>query len=232
MKNMEFVIVPRRFLIGLLSFIGLLLLANIIGLYSTYGLGHDYVFGLVPLFDFNGEKNVPAFYSAVALLVASLLLFSVSSLNKKSDEGYYGWTLLAVIFAFLSLDEIASIHERLIAPVRETLDVNGVLFFAWVIPYGAALVVFVASYSKFLWKLPTNIRNLFIISGAMFVTGAIGFELLEGRQVELYGYHNFLFSIFYTCEELLEMVSIAIFIYTLLLHISTRFGTISIRTMK
>ena len=60
---------------------------------------------------------------------------------------------------------------------------------------------------------------LFLISGITFVSGTLGFEMLGGRQAELYGRNNILYALFYTCEESLEMIGIAIFIYTLLTYI-------------
>ena len=39
---------------------------------------HDSLYGLTPLFDFNREGNLPAFYSACALLFAAVLLFVIA----------------------------------------------------------------------------------------------------------------------------------------------------------
>ena len=90
------------------------------------------------------------------------------------------------------------IHERLRVPVRNSLGVSGLLYNAWVIPYGIALVVFVIAYLRFLMSLPKKIMILFIVSGATFVAGAIGFESLSGRQNELYGRNTFNYSLFST----------------------------------
>jgi len=139
------------------------------------------------------------------------------------DSSYLPWLGLAIIFLFLSIDETASFHERLITPVRESLNTSGLLYYAWVIPYGIALTVFVIAYLKFLMSLPKNIMILFVVSGATFVSGALGFELVGGRYVEIHGSSNLLYSFFYTCEEFLEMLGIVIFIYTLLTYIVSQF---------
>ena len=65
---------------------------------------------------------------------------------------------------------------------------------------------------------------MFITSGAIFVLGAIGFEMLSGWQAEVSGKRTYLYMIFYTCEEALEMTGIAIFIYALLSHIVNEMG--------
>lgn len=67
-----------------------------------------------------------------------------------------------------------------------------------------------------------------MLSGAIFVTGAVGFEFFGGNHVKLYGEENFIFSLFYTCEEFLEMLGIALFIYTLLSYIPTQLGSLTI----
>ncbi len=83
--------------------------------------------------------------------------------------------------------------------------------------------IFVIAYLKFLIGLPKRIMVLFVVSGLIFVSGAIGFELLGGRHAELYGTSDLVYTIYYTCEELLEMLGIATFIYTLLSYITSQF---------
>jgi hypothetical protein len=69
---------------------------------------------------------------------------------------------------------------------------------------------------------------LFLVSGATFISGAIGFELFGGRHLELHGNNNATYALFQTCEETLEMLGIALFIYTLLTYIVDQFGTLQI----
>ena len=57
-------------------------------------------------------------------------------------------------------------------------------------------------------------------SGATFIAGAIGFELIGGKRVELYGEDNFIYCLIYTCEEFLEMLGIVIFNYALITYIT------------
>ena len=60
---------------------------------------------------------------------------------------------------------------------------------------------------------------LFLISGSLFVLGAIGFEILGGWQEEIYGKFGIFYAICYTCEEFLEMLGVVIFNYSLLTYI-------------
>lgn len=226
---MNIEIYPKTIFKYLLYIILFLLCANIVGLVFKFYFGHNYVYGLVPLFDFNHEKNIPTLYSSIALILVSVLLLLIAVKHKKNNTSYLPWAILSIIFLFLSIDETATIHDGLIyIAAKDSLNTSGLFFYAWVIPYGIALIVFVIAYLKFLTNLPRNIMVLFIISGSIFVTGAIGFELIEGKVDELYGVDNLLYSILYTVEELLEMFGIALFIYTLLIYIVSQFGRFTI----
>jgi len=160
------------------------------------------------------------------------LLFFIACTFKKENSSHLPWLWLAAIFVFLSLDEMLSIREHLIEPVRDIFETSGLLFYAWVIPYGIALVLFIMAYSTFLLELPKNIMVLFLVSGTIFVSGAIGFELLGGNKKSLPGDNSLLYSVFYTCEEFLEMLGIAVFIYTLLSYIGEHFEHITVTIKK
>lgn len=157
------------------------------------------------------------------VLVFLGILFFVS---RDEQLPYWSWAILSAIFLFLSIDEISSIHEHLDGARQNFLGATtGLFYYAWVIPYTFAVSIFALSYLKFLTRLPKKIRWLFIISGAIFILGAVGFEMLGGWQAELFGNKGLLYSFFYTCEELFEMVGIALFIYTLLTYIVTQLDT-------
>ena len=198
----------------------ILLFANILGAISKLYFKHDFAFGLIPLFDFNAESNIPTLFSSTILIIASALLFLISSIKKNTNHPYSAWVVLAIIFLFLSIDETSSLHEKLTIPLKSSLNTSGLLFYAWVIPYGLALLIFIASYTTFLFHLPQKTRNLFILSGLTFVIGAIGFELLGGMQDEAHGQYNLTYILYYSCEELLEMLGVSIFIYTLASYIN------------
>lgn len=219
---------PKEFFIKNLAVIGFLLLANITGITLKIGLNHDYVYGLVPLFNFNTEMNIPTLYSSLALVLASVLLFIIAFFQRKLNLSYIPWLGLSFIFLFLAIDETSSLHEKFTELVRETLNTSGLLFYAWVIPYGIGLFFFLLAYSKFLFQLPSQTMKYFILSGTIFVTGAIGFELLGGMQADKGSISGVVYSIFYTCEELFEMLGIAIFIYALLSYLVNTFNKLTI----
>lgn len=206
----------------------ILLVINLLGIFLRYQLNHDYVMGLIPLFNFDTEKNIPTLYSSFILILSAILLAFIATEHKRKGDPALLWFILSAIFIFLSIDEMSSIHENLIEPVRATLNTSGLLYYAWVIPYGGAVLVFLALYLGFIMRLQPNIRLLFILSGAIYVTGAIGFELIGGLQASLYGQKNVVYALITTSEELLEMVGIALFIYALNQHIITNFEKLNL----
>ncbi len=235
--SVNIVISPKNVFKKLLYIIFFLLIANITVLIMKYHFKHEFCHGLVPMFDFDAEMNIPTFYSSFALLFSSALLAIIALCHKKSGTSYWLWVGLSIVFLFLSIDEFTSIHECLGEPSERLLKSSGllkssrILFYAWIIPYGIALTAFGIVYLKFLLNLPRKTMLLFIASGIVFVSGAIGFETLSGIQEKLYG-ANSTYALLYTLEELFEMLGVAIFIYALLDYICGQFEHFSITVKK
>jgi len=70
---------------------------------------------LYRFFDLNGEGNFPAWVSGSLLLLTSGLAFLNYHLIsfRKRGRNRWGWLALAVLFLFLSSDEVSGIHESL-----------------------------------------------------------------------------------------------------------------------
>jgi len=228
---MEMKFQPKKVALFLGIIIIFLILAHIVVKFSTFYLGHDTVFGIVPLFDLDKEKNIPTFYSSVLLLFCSLLLAITAFVTKKKGKhDFHYWIGLAVIFLFLSIDEFTTIHELLIEPLRSALNTSGFFYFAWVIPYGISVIIFLLLYLRFLINLPIRIRLLFIIAGVIYIAGAIGLELVGGYYYELQeGQRDLTYVIITSFEESLEMVGILIFIYALMLYIDSELNGLYLR---
>lgn len=212
----------------LLAVIGFLLFAHVVGMFFEHALNHGTVYGLVPLFDISAERNVPTFYSSFALLLSAALLALLARGAHRRRQPWHHWAGLAVVFLFLAVDEFTSIHERLTVPVRETLDVGGYLHYAWVIPYGLLGLILLLVYARFLLRLPRHIAVLFVVSGSIFVAGAIGMEMVGASIAEATSRATLSYDLATTAEELLEMLGIALFIYALLRYASEQMGGLSI----
>jgi hypothetical protein len=173
------------------------------------------------------EGNFPSLYSALALAIASLLLFTIGKLEENIQTSYHrAWKILSGIFLYLSLDELLSFHEYLNALRR--LGLHGAFFYAWVIPAGLIVAVLCGIFYRFLMALNSKVRNRIFLSGAIFITGAIGFEILGSGIDERLGepaiFTNLSYQLFMTTEESLEMLGILMFIHTLLSYLNQYHG--------
>ena len=123
----------------------------------------------------------------------------------------------------LSIDEGAGLHERFSALQLFTgVIIPVTLSFSWLL-YGAvfASMVFLL-FIPFLRQLNRQTMALFLLSGAIFVSGALGFEFLAGwmfheeiiaTRVDLIYRTGVIF------EEGFEMYGIALFNCTLFGHV-------------
>lgn len=132
------------------------------------------------LFDMGAEGNVPTYFSTVIILIAAFLLNTIAAFNKRNGRLYaLHWRILAIIFVYLSVDEMVAIHEIASDRTQKIFSTSGPLNFpGWVIPGGVFVLIFALSYCRFLLHLPLRLKILFLIAGVLCVGGAIGFEIV------------------------------------------------------
>ena len=166
----------------------------------------------------DAEASIPTWYAQSLLLVAAALIFVVAKAAMK-DKKY--WYVLAGMMLFISIDEGASIHELLITPMRELLNISsGPLYYAWVIVYGLLFVCVGLFFIRFFMRLPRRTRVLFTAALATFLAGALGMEMIGGFVISQALMPWQLYVVIVGVEELLEMLGVALFIYTLLDYIA------------
>lgn len=227
---MKIIIKKRNILKLLIVLISLLIGLDIVSIYLRFSYSYDesHLKTLINLFDVDMEQNIPTFYSSFQLVLASGLLLVIAKTSRLLDKSFWPWYGLSAIFLFLSIDEFVSLHEHLTNITRNLLHTSGYFYYAWVIPYTVALFTLLAVYFRFLLKLPKRSLILFVASGILFVTGAIGFELLGGHEDQINGDGTFIYVFDALFEEGLEMIGIALFIYALLDYIENTYEKLSI----
>ncbi len=229
---MHFEIKPSAVLSALLLCIVLLLILNVVGIFYGFEASRSER-RIAQLVHFNSEESLPTLFSTLILLVSAFLLIVISRFHKTERTGHLLWAGLAMIFLFLAVDESITIHELISGKLREHFDFSGIFYFAWIIPYGLALILIMLVYFRLVINLPRKIMWLFIASGLIYVAGAIGFEMIGGQEFELdsraaKNWRNMNYLVITTMEELLEKLGISLFIYSLLEYISVTFGPLSI----
>jgi hypothetical protein len=177
----------------------------------------------------DSERNPGAFFSFLLLLLAGLLLAVIAAKERHLGGRWWRhWAALAAIFVLLAYDEAAMLHEQLTEPLGASLKTGGLFLWAWVIPGLIFVGVIFAVYLPFLLALPPMFRNLFLLSGALFVGGALGLEMLSGLYYEGHG-RTQTYTLITTIEEVLEMAGALLFIYSLTRYLTVRGDRFEIR---
>ncbi|MES2498949.1 MAG: hypothetical protein V4570_00320 [Pseudomonadota bacterium] len=198
----------------------------------SFATGHGRMLGLISLFNLDQENNFPSFFSMLLLLFASLLLVIICTFEKQRANIFFKhWAILALGFLYMAMDEITSLHEGLIAPIRQLFGKNLPNFFhwAWVIP-GILVVILVALYFyKFLLHLPKPSAKKFLFAAFIYLSGAIGMELINGYYYSFHLNFDFIYVTLTTIEESLEMAGLVVFIFGLLDYIKSNFAEIKLQ---
>ena len=166
------------------------------------------------------EMCLGSWYSASLLAVAAGFLFLISRLAKEfGHRDVIYWTVLAITFVGLSLDEETSVHELVLEPIRNALHATGPFYFAWVIPALVAVPLFGLAYVGFLKRLPKPYGLWFFVSGAIYVGGALGMEMVGGVTYLTYGGDSLAYVASFVTEESMEMIGATSFVIALMSYL-------------
>jgi hypothetical protein len=206
-----------KMLKGLIIFEFLLLVVYVFLhiIFATASQGHLHVF-----FDFDNEFSLPTWFSSMQLFAFALLLYAFSRLT---EEYRWFYVLGSAILCFLSIDEFASIHERitLIAQSNDIGFLKSIMIGghgAWIIPYIIlGIIIILVTLKPVIAIYRRNTRGFFIVAAglAIFIFGVIGLEIIS------YGPSNnnseSIYTIVVLIEEICEMFGISLAIYGVLL---------------
>lgn len=218
----------KRALLFLFSIILLLVGLSIWGQHMRFfgvadirGYWHEFFIEIMmSAFYLDSESNVPTYVNALLLFLPALLLAAIGAWkNLIKDKFRFQWIILALVFFVLSIDEIASFHERLIKPMRAMFGSEGFFFFAWIIPGIAAVALFGFAFLTFFLHLDTKFKLLFFFSLALYLSGVIGGEMVSGYYAANLGQKNYTYAVVASLEESVEMFGCSLIIYSLLEYI-------------
>jgi len=203
---------PRRTGLTLSAITMLLVVAHVVTVTAYFG---DYIEGRywqISIFDLDCEESFGTWFSSGILFLAGQLLLEQARRVVNDRTQRTRWYILAGGFHLLSLDEVVGLHEYLNSLLEET---------SWTTVGAVGAVFLVIFFSPFLVKLQARTRALFVVSGAIYLGGALGVE----RHTEWYDDHDLLNSVAYNLwnavEEGFEMIGVVLFVYALLVMLST-----------
>ena len=208
-------IFSMRLTITLLCIFTTLLGLHCLGIGTALAMGSDRFLPrqLLKLFYFDGEYNVSSWFGSALHLLSALVLFTISIITKGTNQRWY-WSILALIFMLLSIDESVAIHEWFIPTGRSFIPWLG--YAGWLIIALPLLIIIAVPYVFFLAKLPSKTRVLVIFCGLVFIIGAVAFEFLGSQIVQMsssISIKPWLFRVEITLEESFEMTGLILFLH-------------------
>lgn len=195
----------------------ILVILHLTGMLAHFCCGISMKNLFIKITNLDREYNLPAFYQFFALLFSSALLGAIAYVKKKKQDKYFiNWLAMSIIFVYLASDEIGKIHERFSMPINKILNLSDYFYYAWVVAAVPLVLLFLFFNLKLLLSLKPVIRFQLLAAGMIFVSGAIGFELLESHLVYIDEEKSPLFFTLVTFEEFFEMFGIVMFIDVLI----------------
>ncbi len=170
-------------------------------------------------FDVDEEQNIPTWFSATLLLLSALLLFSIARVEREEQSAGAGyWKALGIGFVFLSLDEVAGIHEMLNTWVEQ---LRGDSEFNWAYVGAPVFVMVALVFVRFLARLPRRTRNGMCGAGIIYGSGAVGIEIVSHLYLKSHDIDTLGYNLYTALEEGLEMAGLIYFIHVLMAYMET-----------
>jgi len=171
---------------------------------------------LYVLFDLMGEITIPTWYASSLLLICALLLGAIARITQRQDGSFVRhWYGLSVILLLLSIDEAADIHGAVSYKLQNLFGLDGALSYPWVIPGALFTIVVAVTYLPFLAHLPSETRRQVLLAGGLFVSGALGMEIIEAAYDAAFSYRA-PYLVMVAIEETLEMAGAIMLLYAFL----------------
>ncbi len=194
---------------------------------GALGLGLQYI-GLDPqifrrlrqMIDLDAEASLPSYYTCSLILTNAVLLSFIAWHQQKAGSIWSNyWKILAGGFVLLSMDEAIMIHELFGAHLAVLYPaVTTVLgMHQWVILGFAVVLLLALFFVRFLRSLPVIDRWRFILAGAVYVSGGVGAETVQGFLSNP-SHDNPTYLLLVLTEESMEMFGQMLFLRALILY--------------
>ncbi|HET6714390.1 MAG TPA: hypothetical protein VFI59_11865 [Actinomycetota bacterium] len=197
------------------------------------------------VFDVGAERSIPTWFQSIALAISAFLLGTIAlAVRQRGDRCALHWGSLAAIVLFLSVDEVAAMHESVGSELKYLLETTagitpgGAISFVWVVPGVLVVAAVVVTFARFVWRLPPATRRLILIAGGLFLAGAFGLEMVSAQIVSLAGgvadwqqadgASKVAVGLLTSAEEMLEMLGEVTLVYALLHHLRDHVGAIDV----
>ena len=158
------------------------------------------------VFSLEGERTVPAAFSAALLLGAGVLAWKLGSIRATRLGSPGVWRFMGAFLAFMALDELFAIHEHVSAAATGM---------SWQVFYAPACISAVIAWQVILRRLPSGAARGMWVGGAAvwFVSQVIEAIQWDGTRL--------VYEWTFVPEEMLEMTGSLLWGLALLLTLRT-----------
>ena len=208
--NSKFSLYNRRIIFTLFIIYFLLLISHIIAIQIFYnpeftllktqlGISEEWQ---ISIFDLDSEESFGTYFSSIILLFAGLLiLIKYKFLSKFEKKWRFHWIILGLGFCLMSMEEIVGIHELINTYSKDVY---------WTISSLYLLIPIGIYYLPFIWHYKGRLSTMLLVSGVIYVSGAIITESFIIEDTYSLGY-----NMKTTLEECLEMLGVIMLIITM-----------------
>lgn len=224
---------PRSWPVRVTGWLGAIALAisalGALGQWLKYAHGVQHSFGFIHQFGPDEETNIATWFSSAVMLGCAGFLAYIGH-HAPAAWWRRRWWALAIIFVAMSMDETAQIHELSIAWMRGIFGSYGPLHFAWVVPGAVFSSIIAIVFFRFVCRLPNPTGWLFVLAGLIYLSGALGMEMIDGWYAAKHGAETPGYAFLTVVEEGLENAGLVLFVYSLCSYVHRGMGLASVPT--
>ncbi len=208
---------PLRVALFLAAIAALLLAAHLAAEAVRTTVGENLPDRATGLWNLDEENNFPTWFASMVLALVAFALAFVGLLKyQERDRYWWQWFAIALIPLFLSVDDMAQLHEALSSPISEEYGLGGLLHWAWVVVALPVVAVLTVLFIPFLLHLPRRTIVLLLAGAGMVFGGGVILEMFEGWWVDARGHEGVIIFSMVTVQEVLELFGSIVALYAVI----------------
>ena len=220
-RRFETRVSPLRVALFLAALAVLLLTAHLAAEAVRTTIGEDLPDRATAMWNLDEENNVPTWFASMLLALVGFGLAFVGLMKyQERDRHYRQWFAIALIPLFLSLDDMAQLHEALSQPLSDEYGFGGLLRWAWLVVAIPVVLVLTVLFVPFLRRLPGRTMALLLLGAGMTFSGGVILEMFEGWRVDSHGHGGVLLFSMVTVQEMMEMIGSIIALYAVIDYVA------------
>lgn len=206
-RRFETRVSPLRVALFLLALAVLLLIAHLTAEAVRTTVGENLPDRATAMWNLDEENNIPTWFASMLLALVGFGLAFVGVMKyQERDRHYRQWFAIALIPLFLSLDDMAQLHEALNSPLSDEYGFGGLLHRAWIVVAIPVVLVLTVVFVPFLRRLPGRTLALLLLGAGVTFSGGVILEMFEGWWVDSNGEGGVLLFSMVTVQEMAEMI--------------------------